>query len=293
VANHRAYFSALFLGILTIALSACSKSEPSTSTHTSANIPQRAVVIGPATAANIFALGAGDQVIAVSDYNTLDAAKSLPRVGGLFDPNIERITALDPDLVLIQGQARSLQSYCEQSGIEFRSFSTDTLAAWRTEMEWLAQRFDAEEQLPTQLQRMDEGLAALSAQQPTAGTAPRVLLVVSRRADEASSIVVAGQASFLNELLVHAGGQNVFTDNNRDYFDLNEESLIRAAPQVILEFDVTFTDANSLAIWQQAFPEVPAVRDGRIKVITQADALMPGPSMLQTAQTLAAALQSP
>lgn len=250
------------------------------------------MVIGPATAANIFALGVGGQVIAVSDYNTLDAAKALPRVGGLFDPNIERITALDPDLVLIQGQARSLQNYCEENGIEFRSFSTDTLAAWRTEMEWLAQRFDAEQRLPAQLQRMDDGLAALAAKRPADATVPKVLLVVSRRANEASSIIVAGQASFLNELLVHAGGQNVFTENDRDYFDLNEESLIRAAPEVILEFSSTSTDANSLTIWQQAFPAVPAVRDGRLKVITQADALMPGPSMLQTAQAIAEALQA-
>ncbi|MCP4094394.1 MAG: ABC transporter substrate-binding protein [Planctomycetes bacterium] len=291
MANHRAYFTALFLGILAIALSACSKSEPVKTTHGSASIPQRAVVIGPATAANLFALGAGQHVIAVSDYNTIEAAKELPRVGGLFDPNIERITALNPDLVLIQGQANSLQGYCEASGIEFRSFSTDTLAAWRTEMEWLAQRFDVQEQLPAQLQRMSDGLAALTASESSNATPPRVLLVISRRADEASSIMVAGHASFLNELLVHAGGQNVFTDNDRDYFDLNEESLIRAAPDVILEFSTDTTAQDALAVWRKAFPEVPAVRDGRIRVIAQEDALMPGPSMLETAQAIALELQ--
>ena len=269
-------------------LAACSKSEPLPTTHDSASIPQRAVVIGPATAANIFALGAGAQVIAVSDYNTLQEATSLPRVGGLFDPNIERITALNPDLVLIQGQAKSLQNYCEARGIEFRSFSTDTLAAWRTEMEWLAHRFHAQGQLPAQLKRMDDGLAALAAQWPADATPPRVLLVISRRANEASSIGVAGHSSFLNELLVHAGGQNVFPDNDRDYFDLNEESLIRAAPEVILEFGTN--PENALAIWQNSFPQVPAVRDGRVKVITQTDAMMPGPSMLNTAQAIAEAL---
>jgi len=291
VANHRASFTALFLGIFAFMLAACSESEPSSTTHVFEGIPKRAVVIGPATAANLFVLGAGDHVVAVSDYNTLKAAKSLPRVGGLFDPNIERITALNPDLVLIQGQAKSLEEYCAASGIEFRSFSTDTLADWRNEMEWLVHRFGAGKRLPAQLERMTQGLAALTARSDGTATPPRVLLVVSRRTDEASNLVVAGPASFLDELLVAAGGQNVFTDNDRDYFDLNEESLIRAAPEVILEFDANSSGREAVDIWRAAFPEMPAVRDGRVRTITEKDALMPGPSMLGTAQAIAAALR--
>jgi len=270
---------------------ACAKSADNETSHVSASIPQRVVVIGPATAANIFALGVADLVVGVSDYNTLETMRDLPRVGGLFDPNHERITALQPDLVIIQGQAKSLQAFCQASAIEFRSFSTDTLAAWRLEMEWLADRLGGKQQLPAQLQRMEQGLAALrAAQEEKRGDrAPaRVLLVVSRRADEASGLIVAGNPSFLNELLVHAGGTNVFPDSSRDYFDLNEESLIRTAPEIILEFG---TDpSTALQIWRDAFPEVSAVREGRVKVITDPNALMPGPTMLQTAQAIAAAL---
>lgn len=291
MAIERASFHAVFLSMLLVLTVACAKQSQSAKSHESASIPQRVVVIGPATAANIFALGAGDLVVGVSDYNTLEAARDLPRVGGLFDPNLERIAALAPDLVIIQGQAKSLEAYCRASEIEFRSFSTDTLAAWRVEIQWLAERLDAKQLLAAQLQRMDQGLAALHVQQQERRgnqAPPRVLLVVSRREEEASSLVVAGNSSFLNELLVHAGGQNVFPESHRDYFDLNEESLIRAAPDVILEFG---TDpATALAIWRDAFPAVPAVRDGRVRVITDPNALMPGPDMLQTAQAIAAKL---
>jgi iron complex transport system substrate-binding protein len=289
VAIQRARFPALFLGIFTSLLVTCTKPQAPPSNHTSATIPQRVVVIGPATAANIFALGAGRLVVGVSDYNTLEAAALLPRVGGLFDPNLERIAALNPDLLLVQGQAKSLEEFCAANTIEFRSFSTDTLSGWRQEMEWLAVRLDATKQLAVELERMTVGLEELATLQPQT-LAPRVLLVISRRADEASSIMVAGSSSFLNELLVFAGGQNVFPTSTRDYFDLNEESLIRAAPQVILEFG---TDpSHALEIWRASFPQVPAVRDGRVMVIPNMDALMPGPSMLETARTIANALQS-
>lgn len=289
MAIQRARFPALFLCIFTSLLVACTKPQAPHTSHVSGAIPQRVVVIGPATAANIFALGAGHLIVGVSDYNTLESAVTLPRVGGLFDPNLERIAALNPDLLLVQGQVKSLEEFCAADGIEFRSFSTDTLRGWRQEMEWLAVRLGATEQLTKELERMTAGLEELAELHAT-GIPPRVLLVISRRADEASSIMVAGSSSFLNELLVYAGGQNVFPTSARDYFDLNEESLIRAAPQVILEFG---TDpSNALEIWRASFPQVPAVRDGRIIVIPNMDALLPGPSMLETARTIANALQS-
>ncbi len=249
--------------------------------------PERVVVIGPATAANIYALGMGDSVVGVSDYNTITAAANLPRVGGLFDPNHERIAALNPDLVIVQGKARQLEEFCTVSGIEFRSFSTDTIAAWHSELEWLAQRFDAEDAWATQVNRMTAGLEELAEAQNTSNP-PRVLLVFSRRPAEASSIVVAGGSSFLSELLAFAGGVNAFPDTSRDYFDLNEESLIRAAPQVIIEFGTD--EKTALAVWRESFPMIPAVKDGRVLVISDMDALMPGPSMLETARSLAAAL---
>jgi iron complex transport system substrate-binding protein len=301
VAIHRAHLTALFLCIFSCLLASCTKPEAPHSTLASATIPQRVVVIGPGTAANIFALGAGHLVVGVSDYNTVAAAADLPRVGGLFDPNHERIAALNPDLLIVQGQAQKLESFCASMGIEFRSFSTDTIAAWQTEMEWLAQRLGAQAQLPQQREQLIQGLQELGAaqkakrlkegsagQNPAPTAPPRVLLVISRRADEASSIIVAGSSSFLNELLTYAGGANVFPEAGRDYFDLNEESLIRAAPDVILEFG---TDpATALPVWRASFPQVPAVRDDRVKVITNMDALMPGPSMLETARSIAAML---
>jgi iron complex transport system substrate-binding protein len=253
------------------------------------------VVIGPGTAANIFALGAGERIVAVSDYNTLAEAADLPRVGGLFDPNNERIAALRPDLLIVQGLAPKLERFCAAVGIEYRSFSTDTLEEWRAEMAWLARRLGAAEQLPVELQRMGDGLAALTATRDPAGPVPGVLLVAFRRPDEASGLMVVGGTGFLDELLTAAGGRNVLADSPRDYLDLNEESLIRLAPEVILEFhtdpDETPDAGETLALWRRAFPQLPAVRDGRVLLVVQRDALIPGPSMLETARAMAAALQ--
>ena len=264
---------------------ACSGEKPSTPSDDGA-IPQRVVVLGPGTAANLETLGLLPQVVAVSDFNTLPEADHLPRIGGLFDPNLERIVSLQPDLVLLQGQNASLEELCTQNGVEFRAFSTDSLDEWRGEVRWLADRFDVAPLGEEVIGEFDRALADLAGV-PSA-EAPGVLLVVSRRDGEASGLVVAGGASFLSELCTAAGARNLYADSARDYFELSEERLIRLEPDVILEFEAMGAK-DSLAIWRRDFPQLPAVMAGRVHALKSRDALIPGPAMLETARAMSEA----
>ena len=86
---------------------------------------------------------------------------------------------------------------------------------------------------------------------------PRVLLIVARRPDEASGLLAAGPKSFLSELLKRAGGQNVLAEARLAYVEVNEESLIRLDPEVILEFWPEGEPmADPLTLWRQAFPVI-------------------------------------
>jgi ABC-type hemin transport system substrate-binding protein len=59
--------------------------------------PQRIVSLIPAVTEMLFAIGAGDQVVGVSSFDTYPAeVETKPKVGGLFDPNFERILTLRP-----------------------------------------------------------------------------------------------------------------------------------------------------------------------------------------------------
>ena len=59
----------------------------------------------------LFTIGAGPQVVAVSSYDEdPPQVKSLPRVGALLDPDVERILSLKPDLVITYGSQVDLQS---------------------------------------------------------------------------------------------------------------------------------------------------------------------------------------
>lgn len=246
------------------------------------------VVLGPSTVENLFALGLGERVVAVDDYTVLPEAAGRPRVGGQFNPDFEAITALRADLVLTQGEFPALG----RLGLPVLSFKTDSWARWEEELTALGARFGAAAAATRLIEAKRGELAAVA----RAAHPVSCLLVVGRKPGEAAGLVVAGAASFLNELLAAAGGRNVFADNPRNYFDLSEEALIRAAPAAIFEFrpgEPEAAAAEARAAWQRSFPTLPAVRDGRIHVLTADFVLIPGPRMPEIARLLAAHLDAP
>jgi iron complex transport system substrate-binding protein len=256
----------------------------------------RIVVIGPSTTANLFALGQGHRIVGVSDYCTVPEAEGIARVGGLADPSLERIVALQPDLVIVQGKAPRLGDLCRTLEVELKEFTTDTLVEWFREVHWLTARLDLDEKGAQLRQSMLDGL--LDMEQGSQSDPPSVLLVIFRRDGEASGMTVAGDTGFLDELLSAAGGRNVLSGSGQDYFALNEERLIRAAPDWILEFHTEQVDdaareilqAEAKRIWNRDFPSLPAVRAGNIRTLVGKDLLIPGPNMLETARKMRLAL---
>ena len=93
---------------------------------------KRIVCASPAVAEIVFALGCGDRVVGVSEFTDWPPeAAAKPSIGGALSPNRERILALEPDLILAQGQSEALGAFAQARGIGFRTFPLDTLADLR------------------------------------------------------------------------------------------------------------------------------------------------------------------
>src|SRR5207245_10072635 len=104
---------------------------------TRAEDPRRIVSLVPATTEMLFAMGAGDRLAGVSNYDRFPPEVArLPRVGGLLDPNVERLLALKPDLVIVYGTQSDLKRQLESAGIPMFAYVhrglpdiTDTIRA--------------------------------------------------------------------------------------------------------------------------------------------------------------------
>lgn len=255
--------------------------------------PSRIVSFAPSLTETVVALGCGGRLVGVGDYTTWPPeAARLPRVGGLYNPNLERLLALRPDLVLVPSPMPRVKAACVSHGIRVEMVRTETVedveAAMRRVADLLG-RPAVGERLAAGLHRRLETLRAQAG-----GDRPRVLLVLDRPANgRLREIVTAGPGTFLDELLQLAGGRNLFHDAPRRYFTPSLETVVERRPQMILELRPGAGDAGALERqarreWQEVFGagNAPTVR-----VLTESYLVVPGPRLGRAAELLEAVLR--
>ena len=80
--------------------------------------PERIISIIPSTTEMLFAMGAGPRVVGVGNFDRYPPeALTRTKVGGLIDPDVERIISLKPDLVVVYGTQNDLRTQLERAKI--------------------------------------------------------------------------------------------------------------------------------------------------------------------------------
>ena len=269
-------------------------SAPQQPVRPNAQAPQRIVSLVPATTEMLFAMGAGPKVAGVGSYDHYPpAVETLPRLGGLLDPNIEQLIALRPDLVIVYDTQTDLRRRLERAGIPIWSYSIKALADVTSTMRELGQRVGMAADAARAADTVDAQLRAV--QTRVAGRPrPRTLLVFGREPGSLRGINASGGYGFLHDLLLLAGGTDVLDDLKQPAVSMSSEMVLARAPEVIIELH--YGDALAPAkleaerrVWQ-ALPSVPAVKSGRIIMLTGNEFVVPGPRVVQAAEQLARAL---
>lgn len=119
----------------------------------------------------------------------------------------------------------------------------------------------------------------------------KVLLITTRSNHTLDNLYTANRSSFVSEMADCAGGENIYADGPTNYFAGSKETIVVRAPEVILEFHAgedldAAEQAKFIADWQQ-LPSLPAVRNGRVYLLTESHALRPGPRVGEIAHILA------
>ncbi len=263
-------------------------------TQTRATEAKRIVSLVPALTEMLFALGAGPQVVAVSSYDEFPPeVKSLPKVGALLDPDMERILSLRPDLVIVYGSQTDLQAQLARAGIRVFNYRHAGLAGVFNTLRELGSavgRAEAGDRLAGEIRGRLDALQARVRGRPR----PRTLLVFERDPASLRGVYVSGGVGFLHDMLEIAGGVNVFADVARESVQPSIETMLARAPEVILEVRATGllapTDiADAKRAWG-ALASVPAVQRGRILILNGEHMVVPGPRVVQGTEAFARAL---
>ena len=238
----------------------------------------------------VFGLGAGDRVVGVSQFSTFPReASEKPVIGGLINPNREKITALKPDLLITQGKHESLAAFCRRQGITFLSLEIETLEEIYgavTRLGDILGTTTAAARLNTMIKDELQHLTTRISVFP----ARKVFFVLGHSPGDLSNLLSIGPRTFLHQLISAAGGINIFADASGTYPQISKESLLRRQPEVIIEVITGDLSQEKIRMLKSDWAQLsilPAVQQGHIHFLNQDFLLIPGTRVTQTARLLA------
>jgi iron complex transport system substrate-binding protein len=254
----------------------------------SAEAPARRVVsLNPSLTAMAIAIGAREQLVGVDDYSArTPEAAGLPTVGGLYDPSLEAVIGLRPDLVVlvVSAEQRGFRERLEALGVRTLALAPVSFDEVLAAIETLGARLGRE-------RAAAERVAAIRRTRTRVEDASRKLpvlrgvLVLQR-----DPLFVAGAGTFVDEMLRALRVDNVARRQPGPWPRLSREWLLAAAPELILD---AAPEPESAAAYWSRWASLPAVAGGRVVEVPQGITTLPGPALDEALLVLAAAARGP
>ena len=238
----------------------------------------------------LFALGAGDRVVGVSDYDTYPPeVLGLPKVGALINPNLEKIFELQPEMVITYGTQSNLRERLDAAGIRSYPFLHGPIDEMLDYVLGLGRELRMETEGRRLVDKIRGELEAI--QGGVSGYRPRVFLAHSREVGTMGSFYSGGGESFFNELIDIAGGVNIFGDVEDDSIQPSLEEVLKRQPEIIIELLPSGKDdpdqiAQRVQDWGQ-LETLPAVQQRRVHVLAGDYLLLVGPRLHLAARRFA------
>ncbi|HKO33120.1 MAG TPA: ABC transporter substrate-binding protein [Candidatus Limnocylindria bacterium] len=191
---------------------------------------QRVISLVPSVTETIIALGAGNRIVARTEYDRDTALAAVPLVGRGLSPSVEGIIALRPDLVVVWASDKrgDLRGQLEKAKIPVLAFEVqDTTDAYRvvSVMGKALGRQAAGDRLMDSLRASLKETASIAAKR----SRRRVFYVVYN-----DPPMTAGPGTFIDQLLDIAGADNVFSDATSKWPTVSLEEVVKRDPDIVV-----------------------------------------------------------
>lgn len=259
--------------------------------------PQRIVSLSPANTEILFALGAGDRVVATDNSSDYPAeAVDLPDViafeGFTVVVDVEQIVALEADLVVAAGLGFTPPDAVAQLrdiGIPVLVVYAPTVDAVYGDIELIGSAVGASEAAAGLTAAMRAEIEAISAAVTSAGTPPRVFYEIGYDGTT-GSIYAPADDSFVAEMVTLAGGEAITTGDPNSY-EIPLEVLISADPEVILlGVNPFYMPTPEEVAARPGWSVMTAVSAGAIHPVEDTVITRPGPRLPAGLRNLAAGI---
>lgn len=256
--------------------------------------PQRIVSTAPSITELLYALGLGNRVVGVTRFCRYPPEAQLkPKIGDYTSPNLEAIAALRPDLVIVQTNPVHLADRLAALKLRVLEIDQENIAAIYKSIHDVGAATGTEH---TATQLSDSILDGLGKIRNRVSSFPRVrmMFVVGRSPNRLDGLVVAGRASYLNEVIEIAGGENVFREAVAAYPAISLEEVMARNPEVIVDMGdmsdtIGVTEEHKrgiIALWDR-IPNLAAVKQHRVFAVASDMFVVPGPRVIEATKAFA------
>lgn len=234
--------------------------------------PQRIVSLAPSNTEILFAIGAGDRVVGVTDYcnyppEVVEKKKSgeLVSIGGYTTVNIERVVSLKPDLVVASyGNGIETIETLRRLGVNVIAFDPKTIQDVMRDIVLIGRATGREDEARELVRKMLNRIENVT--ERVKGE-PRVRVAHILWHDP---IWVSGRNTFIDEVITLAGGENVFNFDGWRVVSL--EDLITANPDVIIVSSGSGMGGGRDVVYEwithdERLKDLSAVKNGRVYVV--------------------------
>ena len=245
-------FKAFFIGVLLFCVSGSALAELANDSK-----KLRIIALAPHIVENLFAIGAGDNIVGTVDYADYPSeAQSIERIGSYYGISLEKVLALKPDLVIAwkSGNQSEDLAQIERLGIKVYLSNPTTIAGVAHELLTFGEFTGNIEQ----------------SQQAASAFTQKLNAIVKSQQDKkditgfyqlwAEPMMTVSKNTWINQLIETCHVSNVFADSVTDYPQISIENVIVIKPQVIIIPDEKSKTPQPVVNWQK-WPEVPAVKN--------------------------------
>lgn len=228
--------------------------------------PERIISLGAASTEILYAVGAENQIAAVSNVsNYPEEAMDLPQIGdfGMAPISVEKLLSYEPDLVILySGMHDYLIPSLDKYKIPYYVSDATSVESVITEIKAIAILTGHKKTGESLEKRYREVLKTIKKQKRS-----KVCTVYWEVWN--NPYMSAGKQSFINDVIKIAGGKNIFGDVEQGYPVVSEETIIASSPDVILIPGDNFISADSVKA-RKGWADISAVKNDKV-IIFNAD----------------------
>ncbi|TKI70969.1 iron ABC transporter substrate-binding protein [Sulfurimonas crateris] len=192
---------------------------------------ERIIALSPSVNEIIFALGEGDKIVGNTTHSLHPKeALNITKVGGYFEPSLEKIVALEPTLVIMQENNYKLGEKLKRLDIKSKIVRIDTLSNIRGSILEIGKTLEREDVAIKIVEEIDGELKKLK----NITKDKRILIVMGHNTSLTSRIFVAGQNLYFDDIINESGNKNALQSQRKGQPVLNMENIISCNPDIVI-----------------------------------------------------------